>query len=68
MPSVRMASPTPLRSRNDLMLMEVNRILTLIRDDTVGLLPSERRDRAWLSYQEGHVVRTHDGWGLYWAI
>jgi len=67
-PSVRMTSPTPLRSRNDLTSMEVDRILTLVGDDAAGLLPSERRDQAWLSYQEGHVVRTHDGWGLYWAI
>jgi len=48
--------------------MEVDRILTLVGSDTTGLLLSERRDRAWLFYQEGHVVRTHDGWDLYWAI
>jgi len=67
-PSVHMASPTPLRFRNNLSSMEVDCILTLVGSNTVGLLPSERRDRAWLSYQEGHVVHTCDGWDLYWAI
>jgi len=67
-PSVRMASPEPLCSRNDLMSMEVDHILALVGSDPTGLLPSERCDRAWQLYQQGQVVRSHDGWELYWAI
>jgi len=66
--SICMASPEPLRSRNDLTLMEVDHILVLVGSDPTGLLPSERRDRAWQLYQQGQVVRSHDGWELYWAI
>jgi len=44
--SVRMASPKPLRSRNDLTSMEVNHILVLVRSDLTGLLLSERHDQA----------------------
>jgi len=66
-PSVRMASPEPLRSRNDLTHMEVDYILALVGTDPHGYLPSERRDFAWQYYQEGQVIRTHEGWRLYWA-
>ena len=52
-PSVRMASPEPLRSRNDLTSMEVDHILALIGSDPTGLLPSKRHDRAWQLYQQG---------------
>jgi len=44
--SVRMASPEPLRSHNDLTLMEVDHILVLVRSDLTGLLLSERHDQA----------------------
>ena len=66
-PSVCMASPEPLRSRNDLTSMEVNHILALVGTDPHGYLPSERRDFAWQYYQQGQVIRTHEGWRLYWA-
>ena len=66
-PSVRMASPEPLRSRNDLTSMEVDQILTLVGTDPLGYLPSERRDFAWQYYQQGQVIQTHKGWRLYWA-
>ena len=67
-PSVCMASPELLRSHNDLMSMEVDHILALVGSDPTGLLPSERRDRAWQLYQQGQVVRSHDSWEPYWAI
>jgi len=66
-PSVRMASPDPLRSHNDLTLIEVDHILALVGSDAISLLPSKRRDQAWQYYQQGQVVRTRDGWELYWA-
>jgi len=66
-PSVRMASPEPLRSRNDLTSMEVDHILALVGTDPCGYLPSERRDFAWQYYQQGQVIRTHTGWFLQWA-
>jgi len=55
-PSVYMASPEPLRSRNDLMSMEVDHILVLVGTDPHGYLPSERRDFAWQYYQQGQVI------------
>jgi len=67
MPSVRMASPEPPRSHNDLTSMEVDQILTLVGTDPLGYLPSERRDFAWQYYQQGQVIQTHKGWRLYWA-
>ena len=67
MPSVCMASPEPIYSRNDLTSMEVNQILTLIGTDPRGYLPSERCDFTWQYYQQGQVIRTHEGWRLYWA-
>jgi len=48
-----MASPEPLRSRNDLTLMEVDHILVLVGSDLTGLLLSERHDQAWQLYQQG---------------
>ena len=66
-PSVRMASPKPLRSHNDLTLMEVDHILVLVGSNSIGLLPSERHDQAWQYYQQGQVVWTRDGWEPYWA-
>jgi len=67
-PSVRMASPNPYHSHNDLTSMEVDHILVLVGSDPTGLLPSERHDQAWQLYQSGQVVRSHDGWEPYWAI
>jgi len=64
-PSVRMASPEPLSSRNDLTSMEVDHILALVGTDPHGYLPSERRDFAWQYYQQGQVIQTHEGWRLY---
>jgi len=59
-PSVRMASPEPLRSRNDLTSMEVNHILVLIGSDPIGLLSSERRDQVLsLSREDSRI--TQDG-------
>ena len=59
-PSVRMASPEPLRSRNDLTSMEVNHILVLIGSDPIGLLLSERRDQVLsLSREDSRI--TQDG-------
>jgi len=66
-PSVCMASPEPLHSRNDLTSIEVDHILALVRSDPHSFLPSERRDQAWQFYQQGQVIRTHEGWRLYWA-
>jgi len=66
-PSVRMASPEPLCSRNDLMSMEVDHILALVGTDPCGHLPSERRDFTWQYYQQGQVIQTHEGWRLFWA-
>ena len=43
-PSVCIASPEPLRSRNDLTSMEVDHILVLVGSDLTSLLPLERRD------------------------
>ena len=67
MPSVCMASPEPLHSRNDLTSMEVDHILALVGTDPHGYLPSEKRDFAWQYYQQGQVIWTHEGWRLYWA-
>jgi len=66
-PSVRMASPEPLRSCNDLTSMEVDHILTLVGSDPHGYLSSKRRDFAWQYYQQGQVIQTHEGWRLHWA-
>ena len=66
-PSVRMASPEPIHSCNDLTSMEVDHILALVGTDPHGYLPSERRDFAWQYYQQGQVIWTHEGWRLYWA-
>ena len=62
-----MASPEPLRSRNNLTLMEVDHILVLIGSNPHGFLLSERRNQAWQFYQQGQVIQTHEGWRLYWA-
>ena len=66
-PSVCMASPEPLHFCNDLTLIEVDHILALVGSDPHGFLPSERRDQAWQFYQQGQVIRTHEGWRLYWT-
>jgi len=65
-PSVRMASPKPLRSRNDLTSMEVDHILALVGGDYSDYLPSERRDQAWQLYAQGQVIHDQDGWMLNW--
>ena len=65
-PSVRMASPEPLRSRNNLSSMEVDHILALVGGDLSNYLPSERRDQAWQHYVQGRVIRDQDGWMLNW--
>jgi len=66
-PFVCMASPEPLCSCNDLTSMEVDHILALVGTDPCGHLPSERCDFAWQYYQQGQVIRTHEGWQLFWA-
>jgi len=66
-PSVCMASPELLCSRNDLTSMEVDHILALIGTNPCGHLPSERRDFTWQYYQQGQVIWTHKGWRLFWA-
>jgi len=58
-PSVRMASPEPLHSCNDLMSMEVDHILALVGSDPHGFLLSERCDQAWQFYQQGQVMLGH---------
>ena len=65
-PSVRMASPKPLCSRNDLTSMEVDHILALVGGDYSDYLPSERRDQAWQLYAQGQVIHDQDGWMLNW--
>ena len=50
-PSVRMASPEPLRSHNDLTSIEVDHILALVGSNPHGFLLSERRNQAWQFYQ-----------------
>jgi len=66
--SVRMASPEPLRSCNDLTSMEVDHILVLIGGDFSNYLPSERRDQAWLYYEHGRVIKDRDGWMMNWDM
>jgi len=61
-----MASPKPLRSRNDLTPMEVDHILALVGGDFSSYLPSERRDQAWQYYKRGRVIKDRDGWMMNW--
>jgi len=63
-PSVRMASPKPTSSEDDLTLMEVDYILALVGSDNTGLPLSQRHKLALQVWQSGEVVSTLDGWEL----